>query len=75
MLFAEDRLQPKVPMRPDLPAGFTIDYEIGFLFNFSSNKSTRFDLEPLLVYNKGKLPEYKRISLQAEKGLAFLQPL
>lgn len=75
MLFAEDRLQPKVPMRPDLPAGFTIDYEIGFLFNFSSSKSTRFDLEPLLVYNKGKTPEYKRISLQAEKGLAFLQPL
>ncbi len=75
MLFEKNSIQPNKAVRPALPAGFVIDYEIGFLFNFSSNKSTRFDLEPLLVYNKGKNPEYKRISLQAEKGLAFLQPL
>ncbi|HEY8938236.1 MAG TPA: DEAD/DEAH box helicase, partial [Cyclobacteriaceae bacterium] len=30
---------------------------------------------PLLVYKKEKLTEFKRISLQAERGLAYLQPL
>ncbi len=62
-------------IRPLLPKGFVVDYEIGFLFNFSSSKSTHFDLEPILVYNKSKTPEYKRISLQVEKGLALLQSL
>jgi SNF2 family DNA or RNA helicase len=75
MLFDQEKPQPKKAVRPILPKGTVIDYQIGFLFNFNSAKSTRFDLEPLLIYTKDKVTEYKRISLQAEKGLAFLQPL
>ncbi len=75
MLFEEEKIEPKVQVRPTLPPGTVIDYTIGFLFNFVSGKSTRFDFEPVLIYDKGGLKEYKRISLQAEKGLAFLQPL
>ena len=74
MLFEEEKTYIKQPVRPSLPKGFTIDYEIGFLFNFVSGKSTRFDLEPVLVYKKPRL-EYKRISLQAEVALAYLEPL
>src|SRR5690606_5595505 len=48
---------------------------IGFLFNFVSSKSTRFDLEPVLIYEVNGKREYKRISLQVEKGLAFLHQL
>ncbi len=75
MLFDQEKPQPKKAVRPILPKGTVIDYQIGFLFNFASPKSTRFDLEPLLIYTKDRVTEYKRISLQAEKGLAFLQPL
>src|SRR5688572_21649218 len=78
MLFPEEKEEKKEPKRagrPVLPPGTVIDYEIGFLFNFVSGKSTRFDLEPLLIYRKNGMVEYKRISLQAEKGLAYLQPL
>lgn len=74
MLFEEERIEIK-PTRPVLPPGFVIDYKIGFLFNFASGKSTRFDLEPVLIYHRDNGSEYKRISLQAERGLAFLQPL
>jgi len=75
MLFDEGKSEQTKPQRPRLPKGTLIDYEIGFLFNFASNKSTRFDLEPLLIYRKDKVTEFKRISLQAEKGLAYLEPL
>ncbi len=75
MLFEPEKPQRKEAVRPVLPKGTLIDYEIGFLFNFVSGKSTRFDLEPVLIYNKNNFPEYKRISLQVEKGLAYLQPL
>jgi SNF2 family DNA or RNA helicase len=74
MLFEEEKIEIK-PVRPVLPPGFLIDYSIAFLFNFASGKSTRFDLEPVLIYKKGPVAEYKRISMQAEKGLALLQPL
>lgn len=78
MLFPDENeeiKEPKRTERPLLPPGTIIDYEIGFFFNFVSGKSTRFDLEPLLIYRKNGPIEFKRISLQAEKGLAYLQPL
>src|SRR5687768_579754 len=75
MLFEEPRFEQKVHVRPVLPAGTDLNYEIGFLFNFVSGKSTRFDLEPVLIYQLNGRPEYKRISLQVEKGLAFLQSI
>lgn len=67
--------EPKRAERPLLPPGTVIDYEIGFFFNFVSGKSTRFDLEPLLIYRKNGPTELKRISISAERGLAYLQPL
>jgi SNF2 family DNA or RNA helicase len=75
MLFDEEKEEPKVAVRPTLPPGTPIDYEIGFLFNFISGKSTRFDLEPILIFKSNGITEYKRISLQSDKGLAYLQPL
>jgi SNF2 family DNA or RNA helicase len=74
MLFEEEKIEVK-PVRPVLPPGFIVDYQIGFLFNFISGKSTRFDLEPVLIYRKESNSEYKRISIQAERGLAYLHPL
>jgi SNF2 family DNA or RNA helicase len=76
MLFDEERIEPKKKIeRPPLPPGFDLDYKIGFLINFASSKSTRFDLEPVLIYTVNGVKEHKRISLQVEKGLAFLNPL
>lgn len=75
MLFDEPKEEPKIAERPTLPPGTDTNYEIGFLFNFISGKSTRFDLEPILITKANGFVEYKRISLQAEKGLAYLQPL
>ncbi|HYF67471.1 MAG TPA: DEAD/DEAH box helicase [Ohtaekwangia sp.] len=75
MLFEEEKVAPMVAVRPTLPKGTLINYKIGFLFNFISGKSTRFDLEPILILTNGTAKEYKRISIQAEKGLAYLQPL
>src|SRR4051812_19297309 len=75
MLFEEPSFQPKKATRPLLPKDIPTDYEIGFLFNFVCAKSTRFDLEPLYITKRNKFLEYKRISLQSEKGLAYLQPL
>src|SRR6187549_1435073 len=75
MLFPEEKKEKKSAERPKLPAGTVVDYEIGFLFNLVSGKSTRFDLEPMLIYSKNGIPEYRRISINTERGLALLQPL
>jgi SNF2 family DNA or RNA helicase len=75
VLFDEPKNAYKKVVRPRLPATFELQYEIGFLFNFVSPKSTRFDLEPVLIYQVNGVTEYRRISLQVEKGLAFLQLL
>src|SRR5687768_13502357 len=75
MLFEEDKTIYKKAVRPTLPSSYELKYEIGFLFNFVSSKSTRFDLEPVLIYEVNGTREYRRISLQVEKGLAFLQSL
>ncbi|HPH46065.1 MAG TPA: DEAD/DEAH box helicase, partial [Chryseolinea sp.] len=75
MLFELESITPKEPTRPTLPKGTVIDYEIGFLFNFASSRSTSFDLEPILIHKRHTSFEYKRISLNAEVALAYLQPL
>ncbi|HEY0652844.1 MAG TPA: hypothetical protein VGD65_06940, partial [Chryseosolibacter sp.] len=72
MLFDQPTNTPKEEVRPAFPKDFKLDFEIGFLFNFSSSKSTRFDLEPVLILTTEGKKEYKRISLSVEKGLAFL---
>lgn len=75
MLFEEQQPVPKKAVRPQLGPGFDLKFEIGFLFNFASGKSTRFDLEPVLIYEVNGVREHRRISLQVEKGLAFLSSL
>jgi non-specific serine/threonine protein kinase len=75
MLFDQQFNTPKEEVRPALPKDFQHKFEIGFLFNFVSSKSTRFDLEPVLIFENNGKTEYRRISLNAEKGLAFLHML
>src|SRR5690349_4865319 len=75
MLFEEEKKAYQKTARPKLPASYELKFEIGFLFNFVSSKSTRFDLEPVLIYQLNGTTEYRRISLQVDKGLAFLQGL
>lgn len=76
MLFEDLPLpESNPPARPLLPAGFKIDYQIGFLFNFAAGKSTRFDLEPILIYKLQYGIDIKRISILSERGQAYLQPL
>lgn len=75
MLFEDERIEPRRAERPALPGGFIMEYQIGFLFNFVSSKSTRFDLEPVLIYKLNGVTEYKRVSLSVEKGLALLHSL
>ncbi|MFM9836751.1 MAG: DEAD/DEAH box helicase [Cyclobacteriaceae bacterium] len=75
MLFDQDTNTSKDSSRPVLPKGTNMDCEIGFLFNFASGRSTGFDFEPLLIYKSSNSIEYKRISLQSQKALAYLQPL
>ncbi|HTF17872.1 MAG TPA: DEAD/DEAH box helicase [Chryseolinea sp.] len=75
LLFNQGSQSPKQPTRPKLPKGTLVDYEIGFLFNFATNRSANFDLEPVLIFKRGNTTEYKRISLQVNAGLAHLQPL
>ncbi len=72
-LFDQPLHTQKEEVRPTLPRDFNLNYEIGFLFNFASAKSTRFDLEPVLMIGEAGRIEYKRISLSVEKGLAFLE--
>ncbi len=74
MLFDLPKTEAPKESRPVLPKGTSTNYEIGFLFNFVSGKSTRFDLEPVLIYNTPTV-EYKRISMQSVMGLAYLHPL
>jgi SNF2 family DNA or RNA helicase len=75
MLFEQQFNTPKEETRPTLPTDFKLQFEIGFLFNFVTSKSTRFDLEPVLIFIEGGKTEYRRISLSVEKGLALLHRL
>lgn len=72
MLFDQQPEAPKEQPRPSLPKDFAYEFEIGFLFNLVSGKSTRFDLEPVLMFDNAGKTEYRRISLNAQKGLEFL---
>ncbi len=75
MLFDQPKPVPQRAVRPKLPAGYELEFSIGFLFNFASSKSTRFDFEPILIFEQNGATEYRRISLQVEKALAFLHEL
>jgi len=74
-LFDQPSSAPKESPRPRLAKGIPIDYEVAFLFNFATSRSVNFDFEPVLIYKRENLTEYKRISLQSNVALSMLQPL
>ncbi|MEO5975515.1 MAG: hypothetical protein ABIS36_01550, partial [Chryseolinea sp.] len=75
LLFDSASSTPKKSPRPALPKNVPANYHLAFLFNFATSRSVNFDLEPVLVLKRDNLTEYKRISLQADIALAYLQPL
>ena len=75
MLFDDYEAKPQKPKTPALPPELLSQFKIGFLLNFASGKSTRFDLEPIVIVTAGKYPEYKRVSLNHDISLPFLQTL
>lgn len=75
MLFDDLDPKPQKSKASVLPPGFQSQFKIGFLFNFVSGKSTKFDLEPIVIQTVGKYLEYKRLSLNHDISAAFLQAL
>ncbi len=75
MLFDDSISPQKNNRRPSLPAGIPQNFQIGFLFNFISGKSTKFDLEPILILQQNGYKEYKRLSIETDMGLAYLRDL
>ncbi|WP_069658950.1 DEAD/DEAH box helicase [Arcticibacter eurypsychrophilus] len=66
---------PLDAIRPRITDQGLIDYEIGYLFNFTSLKHIGLELETLFVRDKKNKPDFKKLSLHQESNHAFLQPL
>ncbi len=62
-------------LRPQLPAGTMVDFEIGFLFNFSSARHIGFELETVFVREKNGKADLKKLVLHQQSNLPFLQSL
>lgn len=62
-------------LRPQLPPGTMLDYEIGFLFNFTSARHIGFELEPVFVRDKNGKADLKKLVLHNQSNLPFLQSL
>jgi SNF2 family DNA or RNA helicase len=62
-------------IRPRLPKTTLIDYEIGFLLNFTSTKHIALEFEPVFVYHKKNGLSFKRLSLNKESNWPYLQSL
>ncbi len=75
MMSDDSNFEKKNTRKTPLPVGSPKNFKIGFLFNFVSGKSTRFDLEPILILQQNGYKEYKRISIDTSQGLAYLSDL
>lgn len=62
-------------VRGRLPEGTFVDYEIGFLLNFTLKKSPHFGLEPIFVRQKERGKDFKKMSFSRPENWSFLQPL
>ncbi|MEX8547436.1 MAG: SNF2-related protein [Mucilaginibacter sp.] len=62
-------------LRPQLPAGTMLDFEIGFLFNFTSARHIGFELETVFVRDKNGKQDLKKLVLHNQSNLPFLQSL
>ena len=61
-------------IRPALPGNLLVDYEIGFLFNFASNKHIGFELEALQITQKKGKEKITKLKLNPN-NYALLKPL
>src|SRR5690606_25441765 len=62
--------------RPQLPKDFIVDFEIGYLFNLTSQHfQLGFELQLLKVQSGKSSPSCKKLIIHDEKNLAFLNAL
>ncbi|MVN21568.1 DEAD/DEAH box helicase [Mucilaginibacter arboris] len=62
-------------LRLQLPASTMLDFEIGFLFNFTSARHIGFELETVFVREKNGKQDLKKLVLHNQSNLPFLQSL
>lgn len=62
-------------IRPLLPAGKFIDFDLGFLFNFSVRQHINFSLQPLAISNKKGKASFEKLTLSKKENLAYLKAL
>ena len=61
-------------LRPALPPGTIIDFEIGFVLNFNSQRlQLGFELEPAKVYNKNNRTDIKKLALNNAASIPLLK--
>ncbi|MBA2562882.1 MAG: hypothetical protein H0V14_08205, partial [Chitinophagaceae bacterium] len=60
--------------RPALPAGKFINFDLGYLFNFSVKQHIRFSLQPFAITQKNKT-SFEKITLSKKENLAYLKSL
>ncbi|MEJ7678093.1 MAG: SWIM zinc finger family protein [Segetibacter sp.] len=53
--------------RPLLPAGEFIDFDLGYLFNFSAKQHIHFSLQPLAISNKNNKTAFEKITFVKER--------
>ncbi len=62
--------------RPKLTKDAIIDFQVGFLFNFTSmHFKTSFELETIKVFEKGNVKSYKKLSIHNVSNLPLLKEL
>ena len=61
--------------RPELPPGKFIDFDLGYLFNFSSKQHFHFLLQPLTISEKNSKRSFGKIVLSKKQNLAWLKSL
>ena len=61
--------------RPALPAGEFINFDLGYLFNFTPKQHIHFSLQPLAIGNKNGKATFEKITLSKKENLAYLKSL
>ncbi len=62
-------------VRPQLPAGKFINFDLGYLFNFASRQHINFLLQPLAISKKNDKTSYDKIVLSNTENFALLKSL
>lgn len=61
-------------LRPKIPLNKKVDYDLGFLFSFTT-KNIKFSLDLISVIQQKNKKKISRISLRKDENLAWLEPL